>query len=180
MRQYGEVCARRREYSTTRLSLMLRGRLASDQVRSERPEKIVTCPTTRSKRCDTCVTRIHPEMICRSRDTPLLGMSPTRPRPRVTIATSSQSTSIDNCSRSPASRYGAVEDVSVALRATPLLGQLRVINNVSPCDLRVTSRTSASADGGLRPFCESHCRAAVHVVRATLRDDSSSFPTICC
>jgi len=73
---------------------MLRGRLASDQVRSERPEKIVTCPTTRSKRCDTCVTRIHPEMICRSRDTPLLGMSPTRPRPRVTIATSSQSTSM--------------------------------------------------------------------------------------
>ena len=36
-------------------------------------------------------------MICKSRDGPLRGMTPTRPRPRVTIATSIQSISIDNC-----------------------------------------------------------------------------------
>jgi len=52
-------------------------------------------------------------------------------------------------------------DVSVVLRAASLLGQLLGLNNVCPCHLRVTSRTGAPVDGGLRYVCQSHCGATI-------------------
>jgi len=55
----------------------------------------------------------------------------------------------------------AVQNISVVLRPTPLLGQLLVCDHVYTRHLRIAPGAESPPDGRLRPICQIHCGAAI-------------------